>query len=602
MCKKTGEMVYSEKVSSVRTVRSDADDPLENRKEHMNREQKTEARIISRQDLVRQFEDVQQHMRELEEGRHRLEKERLTYQKLLDAAPDAVLFVDRQGRILEVNARLENVFNYDPGELNGRSIEMLIPERFRLRHRQHVRDFFAHPRQRPMGSQYEIYGRRKNGEEFPADISLNFLVIDGVLYASASVRDITERKALDDKLIRDYHMQRVISEVLKTALRPVPLQEQLGSILELILSVPVLFLEEKGAVYLVNDDRTSMSLAALHGFDDSRDLPCRDIIIGRCLCGEAAGRCKTVYADRYDDRHRLIRDDMFAHGHYCVPIVDNNECVGLLNLYVKEGHKHNGSEEKFITVIADTTALVIRHHRNEKERMRLQEQLAEEAKMAALGRMAANLAHQIRNPLTALGGLARRLAGLKIDERGLRYAAGINTEAARLELVLNNMFAYVQPPPLVLQRRKISEAVEECLRGFAQVIGERGIEVHRDYGPVPEALFDNRQFTLALKNVLANALEAVGDGGRLSIAVNREGEGGESMVAVEVGDNGPGMGADALETMFEPFFTTKVGEKKVGLGLTIAKKIIEDHRGAIRVSSTPGSGTTVTLTLPEAQE
>ncbi|HHO47424.1 MAG TPA: PAS domain S-box protein [Desulfobacteraceae bacterium] len=347
---------------------------LKNRKENMNREQETEAGIISRQDLVRQFEDVQQHMRELEEGRRRLEKERLTYQKLLDAAPDAVLFVDREGRILEVNARLENVFNYDPGELNGRSIEMLIPERFRLRHRQHVRDFFAHPRQRPMGSQYEIYGRRKNGEEFPADISLNFLVIDGVLYASASVRDITERKALDDKLIRDYHMQRVISEVLKTALRPVPLQEQLGSILELILSVPVLFLEEKGAIYLVNDDRTSMSLAALQGFDDSRDLPCRDIIIGRCLCGEAAGRCKTVYADRYDDRHRLIRDDMFAHGHYCVPIVDNNECVGLLNLYVKEGHKHNGSEEKFITVIADTTALVIRHHRNEKERIRLQEQ------------------------------------------------------------------------------------------------------------------------------------------------------------------------------------------------------------------------------------
>jgi len=182
--------------------------------------------------------------------------------------------------------------------------------------------------------------------------------------------------------------------------------------------------------------------------------------------------------------------------------------------------------------------------------------------MAALGRMAANLAHQIRNPLTALGGLARRLAGLKIDEKGLRYAAGINTEAARLELVLNNMFAYVQPPPLVLQRRNISEAVEECLRSFAQVIGERGIEVQRDYGSVPEALFDNRQFTLALKNVLANALEAVGDGGLLSIAVTREGEGEESMVAVEVGDNGPGLEAAALETMFEPFFTTKVGEKR----------------------------------------
>ncbi len=148
----------------------------------------------------------------------KIEKDRQTYQKLLDAAPDAVLFVDSAGRILRANAQLEGIFQYGAGELDGQNIEVLIPPQFHARHKKHLQDYFAHPRQRPMGTQYEIYGRRKDGEEFPADISLSHLNIDGIAYASASVRDITERKALNDKLSRDFHMQRVTSEVLKMRL------------------------------------------------------------------------------------------------------------------------------------------------------------------------------------------------------------------------------------------------------------------------------------------------------------------------------------------------------------------------------------------------
>lgn len=562
--------------------------------------QEREITCISGEALEQQLESMRQNMQELETNRLELENDRMTYKKLLDAAPDAILFADQQGIILRVNAQLEKAFGYEEGELDGQSIEILIPERFHQKHRKHIRDFFTHPRQRPMGTQFEIYGRRKNGDEFPADISLSFLKINSVPYASASVRDITERKAIDDKLVRDIHMQRVISEVLKTALKAVPLQEQLENILELILSVPVLFLEQKGAIYLVNDDRQSMSLVALRGFNEMEQLPCQDIIFGMCLCGEAAGKCKTVYADQLDDRHRLIRNDMFSHGHYCVPIIENRECVGLLNLYVKEGHKRNGSEEKFITVIADTTALVIRHHRYEKEKFSLQEKLAEEGKMAALGRMAANFAHQIRNPLTTVGGLARRLAGLKIDGRGLKYAASINSEAARLEMMLNNMFSYVQPPALNPEKHDIVAAIEKSLQDFSYIIKKQAVEVRKNYQPVPELLFDVKLISLALENLLANALEAMPDGGRLSLVIASEEK--ESKVKVEVRDSGPGIPPDVIETIFEPFYTTKVGEKKVGLGLTIAKKLVEDHRGTLEIVSRPGAGTTAIMTLPAVAE
>jgi PAS domain S-box-containing protein len=572
---------------------------LKPRMEDINTGQQDNILCISSDELEERLDSMRSHMQELEENRRELENDRQTYEKLLDAAPDAVVFVDRQGRILRVNAQLEKIFGYRKGELEGKMIEALIPPRFRAKHRKHVQNFFARPRQRPMGTQFEIYGLRKNGEEFPADISLNFLKIDGAGYASASVRDITERKAVDDKLIRDFHMQRVISEVLKIALKPISLQEQLERILELILSVPVLFLEEKGAVYLVNDDRKSMSMVALRGFDESDELPCQDIIFGLCLCGEAASLCRTVYADQVDERHRRAGNGIFAHGHYCVPIIENKECAGLLNLYVKEGHKHNGSEEKFITVIADTIALVIRHHRNEKERFRLQAKLAEDEKMAALGRMAANFAHQIRNPLTTVGGLAKRLVGLDIGRKGLKYAASINAEAARLELMLNNMFAYVKPPELHLEKGDITAAVEESLQEFSQLVRERSIEVVREYQPVPELPFDRRLISLALKNLLANALEAMPAGGTLYLAVE-QGKDNEEQVYVTVRDTGEGIPSAVGKTVFEPFYTTKVGDKKVGLGLTTAKKIAEEHHGSIGFSSQPGAGTTMTLTLPAA--
>lgn len=566
--------------------------------EKVGEKQDEDVKCISSQVLGRQMDDMRRHLRELEKGHLKLEKDRETYQKLLDAAPDAILFVDREGRILRANAQLEEVFQYGEGELDGQSIEVLIPARFHTRHKKHVEDFFAHPRQRPMGTQFEIYGRRKDGGEFPADISLSHLKIDGIPYASASIRDITERKALDEKLTRDFHMQRVTSEVLKAALEPVSLHQQLSSTLELILSVPVLFLEEKGAVYLVNPDRESLSLAASRGFDQMQDLPCREVVYGKCLCGEAVKRCKVVYADHLDARHRMIPDGLFTHGHYCVPIIENAECVGLLNLYLKPGHKRNGAEEKFITVIANTVALVIRHHRNVEEKLRLQDKLAEEAKMAALGRMAANFAHQIRNPLTAVGGLARRLANLELGAKARKYTASIGVEAARLELVLNNMLTYVQPPPLHLQQHNLVETVEECLAGFSSTFKELAVEVQKDYRSVPELRFDRKMICLALENLVTNAVEAMPAGGQLALAIRREMKGQESAVSVEVRDSGPGMAPDTLETIFEPFYTTKVGEKRVGLGLATAKKIVEDHHGSLGVISRPGVGTVVTLTLP----
>jgi putative nucleotidyltransferase with HDIG domain len=164
---------------------------------------------------------------------------------------------------------------------------------------------------------------------------------------------------IEDRRHRHQDTQDVINALLRFSLQDISLDEYLRKILEHLTSIDWLSLQNKGAVFLVEKDKEMLVMQAEHCFPVTLLQKCRTVPLGRCLCGRAALEKKVQFAHCLDERHETRYEGMLPHGHYCVPIIYAGNVLGVINLYVKEGHARNQNEENFLNAAADTLAGVI---------------------------------------------------------------------------------------------------------------------------------------------------------------------------------------------------------------------------------------------------
>lgn len=221
------------------------------------------------------------------------------------------------------------------------------------------------------------------------------------------------------------------------------------------------------------------------------------------------------------------------------------------------------------------------------------ERLVQSETLAAVGEMGAAVAHGIRNPLASIRSSAE--LALESEPSDWREAAGeIVEQVDRLESWVRELLSYSQPLAASLESIQVGALVQESLRGFDRDLARRGIRASARVDPVlPAVAADPLLLGQVFNSLIANAVEAVERDGRIDVSVRRE---GDRRLRVTIEDTGPGMTQAQVAGAFQPFHTTKT--RGLGVGLPLAKRVIERLGGSIQLASRPGAGTTVDVLLP----
>ncbi len=306
---------------------------------------------------------------------------------------------------------------------------------------------------------------------------------------------------------------------------------------------------------------------------------------------------------------RWLDEKLVSPAFATVPMFAEGRVIGLLAVdNLSDDRSITQRDLHLLSMLANLAGMVVEKARLynsidqvNRELTAIRERMVEAETMAALGEMAAGLAHEIRNPLVSIGGFTRRIRKkVGADSPLTMYLDVIIQEVERLEKTLNETLDFSQDTRDHFAEHSLEDICEQALNLLQREIQESDVIVDRHYEPVPPIYCDERQIKHALFNIFLNALQAMNGEGTMDVRTYRVIQDAQEFAACTVTDSGGGIPHEVFSNIFNPFFTTKDGG--TGLGLSIVHKIVKRHGGDIDVANIPGQGASFTLKLPAAKE
>ena len=473
------------------------------------------------------------------------------YRGLLETTPDAIVLSNVTGRVVLANSQAEDLFGYGRGEMSGLPVEALLPERVRADHLRDRAGFFSVPRSRALGAGLEVVVVRKDGTEFPAEVSLSLLETDEGNLLISALRDISSRKRADQKF-RD-----------------------------LLESAPdaMVIVDPTGRMVLTNSQ-------TVHLFGWSREE----------LLGQAV---EMLIPERFRGVHPTHRTAFFG--------APRARAMGVgLDLY---GLRKNGSEfpvEISLSPLETEEGLFVSSAIRDVTERKLVERAIQEASRLK-SEFLASMSHELRTPLNAVIGFSEFL----IDERPgplnakqKEYIHDILQSGRHLLELINDVLdlSKVEAGRMDLfpERFSLAEAIGEVCSILSPLATNKNIALNREVaGDLGEVTLDKQRLKQILYNLLSNALKFTDEGGRVEISAVPQDEG---WFRLAVHDTGIGISAENMGKLFIEFQQLDQGFSRryqgTGLGLALTKKLVELQGGTISVESEPGQGSTFTVTLP----
>ncbi|CAD5252789.1 MULTISPECIES: PAS domain S-box protein [unclassified Imperialibacter] len=482
-------------------------------------------------------------------------------QALLETAPDAMVIVNNFGQIILVNAQTEHLFKYTRNELLGKEIETLIPSRFIKKHKPHRDGFFNAPKTRSMGHGFDLYGRKKNGDEFPVEISLSPLKTEEGLFVSAAIRDTTESKKAE-KRFRD-----------------------------LLESAPdaMIIVDNSGVIKVAN-----LQTDKLFGYK-------RKELIGR--------RIEILMPDRFQKGHPGLMQHYFSNP-------KTREMGSGLELFgITKGGKEFPIEISLSPLETQEGLLVSAAIRDISDKKRMEKKLKEanfdlEAKVKQrtsqlerqnkeLEQFAYIASHDLQEPLRTISSmtdlLAREYTG-RLDAQADQYLKYTTDASQRMSDLIKGLLIYSRIGRI--KSKKIVDChqlVGDIIQDLNAMIKESGARITTDR--LPKLKGSEQELKVLFQNMISNALKfrVRARTPEVTIAVKEK----KDEYEFGVTDNGIGIDPKYFKKIFIIFqrLHTQSEFKGSGIGLSHCKKIVELHGGRIWITSTEGLGSTFHFTL-----
>lgn len=466
---------------------------------------------------------------------------------LIDSAVDGIIVIDARGRIETFNPAAERLFGYREADVVGRNVNMLMPSPYREEHDRYLWRYLQTGHPKIIGIGREVTGLRRDGTTFPLHLSVGEMTLGEERKFTGIVHDLSERVRLEERLrASEEHWRSIIESAVDA----------------------IVVIDAGGRIEAFNP-----AAERLFGYAASE------------LLGENVTRLMpSPYAEEHDGY--LTR---FLKTGEAKIIGSGREVTGrrrdgsTFPLHLSVGQMSIRGGQKFTGILHDLTA-----------RVRMEEQLREQAALVRLGEMAAVIAHEIKNPLAGIRGAVQVIGGrLPADSRDAAVIGEIVNRIDTLNSLIQDLLLFARPP----QPRPAAVEVSPLVSTTLDLLGAdpmlQGVQVDIA-GSAPPVMADPELLKIIFQNLLVNSAQAMHGRGRIQVSVGVV----QASCEVRFADSGPGIPPDVREKIFNPFFTTKA--RGTGLGLPTAKRLIEAHHGTIRVDCPPTGGTTVTVHLPLA--
>jgi PAS domain S-box-containing protein len=490
---------------------------------------------------------------------------------ILDIAEDGIVTADARQEIVLFNRGAAKLFGYEPGEVVGRPLDLLIPEQFRAAHPGQVAAFGASPEPaRLMGVRREVSGRRKDGTAFPAEVSISKFVSNGEVLFTAIVRDVTERKR--------YEAAEQELERLRAAAKLAAAETQYRRIVE-TAHEGIWELDADGRVTFVN--RRMAELLGLPA-EEVRGRRFWDFAFDEDAAAARAlfERRRAGVSEQAEVRLRNRAGEPVWTLVAARPLADDAGAFrGTLDLFTDITDRRRAEDN-----LRDTTR-----------------QLWQAARLAGVGELAASIAHELNNPLGTVALRVEQLLGkTPAGDPRRRSLEVVGQEVERMAGLVGNLLQFSRAGRDQISTVDVTDEVVKTIELVGHYLKKRNIRVEPEFAPrVPIIQADRQQLRQVFLNLFTNAADAMPAGGRLTPRVRAgEIEPAKPGVVIEVADTGTGIPPHLLPRVFDPFFTTKDEGKGTGLGLAICRRIVQQHLGKLEIESAVGAGTTIRITLP----